>query len=238
MPDRLQRITRFVLGPLLLAQGRRARRQAVLLPEAAGPRSGAMGEGPPLRLLIVGDSAAAGVGAATQDEAFAGRLVAALAAERRVAWRLAARSGATTAHALALLADLPDEPCDAAVTALGVNDAVRGVSVPQWLEQQRRLRDALRARGATHVVVCGVPPLRHFPALPQPLRWYLGRHAARLDAALAADTADEPGTTYLSLDLGLDAARMAPDGYHPGPLMHADWGRGVAAVLAGGGRRG
>lgn len=67
----------LLLGPLLLWQGRRVRATALRLPEAAGPRTA---EGSALRLLIVGDSSAAGVGAAHQDEALAGRLAQALAA--------------------------------------------------------------------------------------------------------------------------------------------------------------
>ena len=36
------------------------RRRTPKLPEAAGPRSGTSGQGPPLQVLILGDSAAAG----------------------------------------------------------------------------------------------------------------------------------------------------------------------------------
>ena len=58
----------LALAPLLLAQGRRARRLAQSLPEAAGERSGSCGAGAAaLRVLLVGDSAVAGVGVATQD---------------------------------------------------------------------------------------------------------------------------------------------------------------------------
>ncbi|RMD81354.1 MAG: SGNH/GDSL hydrolase family protein, partial [Candidatus Dadabacteria bacterium] len=59
----------ITLGPLLLWQGWRVRLNVPRLPEAPGPRQGRAGKGPLLRLLIVGDSAAAGVGAAHQDEA-------------------------------------------------------------------------------------------------------------------------------------------------------------------------
>jgi hypothetical protein len=57
------------LGPLLLLQGRHVRRVTPRLAEAVGPRDGTAGNGPPLRLLIVGDSAAAGVGVPVQGRA-------------------------------------------------------------------------------------------------------------------------------------------------------------------------
>ncbi|MFX6190184.1 hypothetical protein ABTF51_19795, partial [Acinetobacter baumannii] len=48
----------LTLAPVLLAQGMHVRRRIPRLPEAAGARAGAVGEGRPLRLLIAGDSAA------------------------------------------------------------------------------------------------------------------------------------------------------------------------------------
>ena len=69
----------LALSPLLLAQGVYVRRVTPRLPEAPGSRSGVAGGGPSLKLLILGDSAAAGVGAASQDEALAGQLAVALA---------------------------------------------------------------------------------------------------------------------------------------------------------------
>ena len=64
----------LLLSPLLLAQAVRVRKIALQLPEAAGPRTGITGSGPALRVLIIGDSSAAGVGAPTQEVALAGRL--------------------------------------------------------------------------------------------------------------------------------------------------------------------
>ena len=67
------------LAPLVLPQVVMARRFSRTLPEPAGPRAGRTGEGPPLRLLVAGDSSAAGVGVAWQDQALTGRLVRRLA---------------------------------------------------------------------------------------------------------------------------------------------------------------
>jgi hypothetical protein len=80
----------LALGPVLLAQGKRLRRTAPTLPEPAGEREGIIGDGPTLRLLILGDSAAAGVGADTQEAALAGQLAVALAPTFRLHWKLLA----------------------------------------------------------------------------------------------------------------------------------------------------
>ena len=65
------------LAPVIIAQGLYVRRVTPRLPEPEGERSGVNGAGPPLSLLILGDSAAAGVGVATQDQALSGQLVSA-----------------------------------------------------------------------------------------------------------------------------------------------------------------
>ncbi len=91
-----------------------------VLPEPEGPRAGTVGHGPALRLLVVGDSAAAGVGARTQDEALCGQLAVALAPMLRLQWQLLAFTGATTADMLQRLREEPAAKVDVVLTSLGV----------------------------------------------------------------------------------------------------------------------
>ncbi|MGE0356209.1 MAG: SGNH/GDSL hydrolase family protein [Burkholderiales bacterium] len=231
-------LAKWTLGPLLLAQGRRVRRVTPVLPEPAGAREGEAGEGPTLRLLVAGDSAGAGVGAATQDEALAGRLVAILGERYRVHWRLAARTGATTASTLRDLSRLAPFTADAVVTSLGVNDVTGDVGVAKFLALQAKLHALLRERfGARLVLASGLPPMHLFPALPQPLRWYLGARARELDRALAAALPDGQGAQFLPFEGELDASHMAADGFHPGPAVYRAWAeaaaRRIEAAFAG-----
>lgn len=220
------------LGPLLLAQGRHVRRVTPRLAEADGPRGGADGAGPPLRLLVLGDSAAAGVGVASQSDALAGQLVRALAPFHRVEWRLLARTGATTQNLLDWLDAEPDARFDAVVTSLGVNDVTDGVPPARWLDAQAALVERLTARfGAAHVVLTAVPPMHRFPALPQPLRWYLGLRAARLNAALSRWAAGRPACEFLQVDMPLTRDAMASDGFHPGTQACAAWAGQAAAAI-------
>lgn len=221
------------LGPLLLVQGRRVRQRVPLLPEPPGARAGICGDGPPLRLLILGDSAAAGVGATTQEDALSGRLAVALAPTFRVEWRLEATTGDTTADALRRLQQLPAGYFDAVVTSLGVNDVTGRSSLGAWQERQLALIDALRARfGAAHVVLSALPPMHRFPALPQPLRWYVGSRARDFNRVLADVARKRPGCDYLELDhRAMDVSAMAGDGFHPGPPIYALWAREAAILI-------
>lgn len=224
------------LAPLLAAQGFYVRRTVPVLPEPPGPRHGTRGSGPRVRLLILGDSAAAGVGAVSQAEALSGQLVAELAADRQVTWRLIARSGYTTRGLLAHLREHPLEgEWDVAVISLGVNDAIRRHTPARFAADQRELIAGLRERsGVQQFILSGLPPVHRFPALPEPLRWYLGSAATQLDRTLARVAAGESGCEYLSLNAtaGLDvAAAMASDGFHPGPPAYALWGVAAAECI-------
>lgn len=223
---------RLALAPVLLAQGALVRARALRLPEPPGPRAGTAGDGPPLRLLIAGDSSAAGVGCAHQDDALSGQLVTRLAARHRIAWRLEAATGATTADTIARLRALPPEPFDIAIVALGVNDTARMVPRTRWESGIQSLHALLQSRfGTTRTLWSGVPPMGRFPLLPQPLRATLGALAARNDAALARLAATTPGLEHLALDLPLTADLMATDGYHPNAAACALWADRIAARL-------
>lgn len=221
--------TRLALAPVLLAQALRVRRTALVLPEPSGPRAGTAGDGPPLRLLILGDSSAAGVGATHQSRALSGRLAAALAQRHRLSWRLEARSGATSASALAALAALPDGRYDVAVVVLGVNDITRAVPLWRFLARRRALHGLLATRfRCTRIIATGLPPMGRFPLLPQPLRHTLGRSATRFDSALARLCGTDPACTHVPLDLPFSPDMVAPDGFHPSEAAYA----ALAGLLA------
>ncbi|MCP5085239.1 MAG: SGNH/GDSL hydrolase family protein [Rhodobacteraceae bacterium] len=226
---------RYLLAPLLIAQGLYVRSKALELSEPDGPRKGTAGAGRDLRLLIIGDSAAAGVGAQTQQQALSGQLVSHLKSDFRVHWQLLAKTGRTTADMLEFLQTTGPERFDVVVTVLGVNDVTRGVRRNKWLAQQARLLNLLGTKYSDPLVfMSGVPPMRHFPALPNPLRWVLGCQAHRFDLALEAMIAEKPGCEYVPMRLAPDAAAMAWDGYHPGPLGYQQWSRVIAKrIMAG-----
>ena len=230
------RLTAIALAPVLVAQGLSVRRKALRMPEPPGPRSGTVGDGEPLSLLIAGDSAAAGVGAPSQAEGLSGAVTAALAERYRVSWTVKARTGLRTGHVLARLeaegvtADPPRY--DVALTSLGVNDVTGGTRSHVFVAQQRRMVRLLRDRyGVRLAVLTGLPPMHVFPALPQPLRAVLGARAMAFTRLLETVAAAEPGCEVLSPDLPLELAYIAEDGFHPGPPAYAKWGREAADLI-------
>lgn len=226
---------KLALAPLLLAQALVTRRRAPVLPEPDGARQGQVGMGHALRLLIVGDSSAAGVGVRTQEEALAGHLSRTLAQRsgRCVHWQLAAKSGITTAQALELLQQSPPAPAEIAVAVLGVNDVIDQVPSHRAMQQRAALADWLHGHaGVRHVVFAPLPPVHRFPLLPQPLRHVMGRDALRHDAAVARWAATREDVSHVPIDYGLGPEHMAEDGFHPGEPVYRACGEALAIYIA------
>ena len=227
---------------LLLAQGLYVRCITPRLPEPPGARAGeraltpSVDGGDSLRVLITGDSAAAGVGADHQDEALSGQLVDALSQlgiARALRWQLIARTGVDARALHMLLEANAPSPFDVAVISIGVNDVTGRRVVGAWLGDLdrvvARLHDA--APGAL-LVFSGLPPMHRFPALPQPLRAYLGDRARGFDRALRAWTETKPGTRYVAIPDSEDVRLVASDGFHPGPGAYRLWAGELAGAIA------
>jgi len=222
----------LLLGPAILIQGLAVRARVPKLPEPPGERQGQQGSGPPLSLLIIGDSAAAGVGAAHQDEALLGQLISKLSPEYQVSWDLQAQTGDTTAGALARLDAMAPRHFDVAVTSLGVNDVTRMVSLRNWLRQQTLLRSVLKTKFTVdRLIISGLPPMHAFPALPQPLRWHIGGRATQFNRALRANVEADGDTTFLDVRFTSDTTLMSHDGFHPGPKAYAQWSEVIADAI-------
>ena len=226
-------LIRVALGPVLLWQGKAVRKKTPRLPEAAGPRKGIRGKGPVcIRLLILGDSAAAGVGVDHLENSLTGRLLDCFGPEYKISWELMARSGMTTAGMVEELNTGPVKLFDLAVTSLGVNDVKAGVRPEDWLVRQKELIELLREKyGIRLTVVSAVPPMDKFPALPWPLGWYLGRQALKMNDLISGWIPRGQGIQFLSFDLPLDPALMADDGFHPGPAIHTIWANQAAGLM-------
>lgn len=226
------RVAKYLFAPLLIVEGLRLRQRALNLPEPDGPRTGHTGKGQPLRLLIMGDSSAAGVGVTTQTQALSGQLATALSPHFDLSWRLEANTGDTTAKTLRRLQALPAQPFDAVVQALGVNDVTSGIPSTLWLRQQRQLHDLCRQKfGMKHLYVSGLPPMRHFPLLPSYMQWILGGEAERFDMALQRISSATPGIQHIAFDQPLEPTMMASDGFHPGPEVYHLWAEAIAARI-------
>lgn len=232
----LRLMATWPLLPVALAQGLWLQGRVPRLPEAAGPREGAVADiGTPLRLLVLGESTVAGVGAPVQEQALAAQLARALAARtgRAVHWQAVGKNGVTAAATRALLVRrLRPEPQDAVVVVLGVNDTLALRGPGRWTSDLRRLIAAVREKtGPAPVFLAAVPPMGEFPALPLPLRTVLGVRARVLDRAAARLAHQLPEVHHVPLPGRLERDFFCHDGLHPSPAGYRAWADYLAAAM-------
>ncbi len=142
----LEKYIGYALLPVFYLQGIKVKRTVPILPEATGSRQGQNGAGKPLKLLVLGDSAAAGVGVTHQRKALLGNLIDNLKEHHQIDWQLHAQSGATTADIIFEVDNIEKQKLDVIVTSLGVNDVTSMMSATTWLSKQLQLRQKLIAK--------------------------------------------------------------------------------------------
>jgi lysophospholipase L1-like esterase len=178
--------------------------------------------GPAVKIVLLGDSSAAGYGVDRVEDT-PGALLASGAAERadrRVYLRAFARIGARSSDLAGQLdRALPIEP-DVAVILIGANDVTHRVrpaaSVGQLAEAVRRLTEA-----GVAVVVGTCPDLGTVKPIPAPLKQVARTWSRRLAAAQTIAVLEGGGRTVsLSSVLGPEFAAapallFGPDQFHP-----------------------
>lgn len=191
---------------------------------------------PPLRLVLLGDSSALGVGVDRVDDTVGGQLARLLArgggpdggrAHRVILSSVGVSGSCSTDLATQVARALLGERPDIAVILVGANDVTAGrrpgESAAHLGAAVRRLREA-----GVEVVVGTCPDLGAVRAFASPLRqvtgWF-GRRTARAQAGavLAAggtvvDLATETGTVFRA-----DAGTLCHDGYHPSADGYRVW---------------
>jgi lysophospholipase L1-like esterase len=197
---------------------------------------------PALRLVLLGDSSALGVGVDRVGDTVGGRLAELIAggAEsdgRRIELSSVAVVGSraedlATQVSRALVGDRPD----VAVILVGMNDAVRPNrprhSAAHLSEAVRRLRDA-----EVSVVVGTCPDLTAVRAFAPPLRQLVGllghriaeaqAAAVRAAGGVAVDLARQAGPVFRA-----DAGTLCSDGLHPSADGYRVWAHALYPAVA------
>ncbi|RUO32017.1 lipase [Aliidiomarina sedimenti] len=230
----------ILLLPVLIWQGRKVRKEVPRLPEASGPRQGSSRSKekatnqpttPPLRILILGDSAAAGVGVDAQGDALAGQLVSHLPDDLAIEWQLEASNGDKLDDLIERVKRLEGE-FDIALISAGVNDVTGRTKRHQFLCQLQTLSYQLQRRlKVQRAFYTAVPPMHVFPALPQPLRWYLGQQAKGLNSVMRAHCQQDNIAHMMVVDFPFTPDYMASDGFHPSAQGYRLWGGRAAALI-------
>lgn len=189
------------------------------------------GTGTPRRVVVLGDSAAAGFGLPGPEQAIARRIGRALALRdgRPTSVRCVARNGATSADVVAEQVSAA-EGADVVVVGLGANDALKRRPLPEVAADHAALVERLReVAPEARLVLIGCPDLSAAPGLPALVRPLVGWRC-RAVARVQDDVARRAGVPLAPIPRrDLTAETFGDDGFHPGILGHE---RMAAAALA------
>ena len=222
----------LILAPLLIPQILYTKKTTIKLKEPVGERCGLSGNGPSIKLLILGDSAAAGVGVTHQDNALTGQLLKNLSPKYSINWRLQAKTGVNTSTVIRHLDNLDSFEVDVVLLSLGVNDVTSLTKQSEWLRLLDKLRFLLVSKfKAKHILLTSLPPMHVFPSLPQPLRWFLGRRAKAFNRGLSDYSELHEPLNLITLDFPISSEFIAEDGFHPSGKAYQLWSEMAAKQI-------
>lgn len=223
--------------PFLLPQALYVRKFAPRSPPAGGPAEGIAGDGETVRLLAIGDSVIAGVGATDLSRALVGQTASALARSlsRRVVWQAIGVSGYDSRKVLQqLVPQLPDTAADYIIVSVGVNDVTGLTTLRHWRRNLSLLLHQLQTHSPMAVIaVAGIPPMNESPLLPQPLRAALGMRGRLFDAVIRTVTDTRQNLLHVPVVVKSGPTQFAADGYHPSEASYVAFGRSMADALLG-----
>ena len=223
------KISTILLIPVLMIQGQWVKKNTLHLPEPNGKRQGTIGTGKALSILILGDSAAAGVGVRMQEQSLLGSMLHQLKESYEIDYQLEAKSGHSSTELIKIAKSMSAQHFDVVITSVGVNDITKLTSPKKWCCLQQQLYIEINQKFSPELVIAsGVPPMHLFPALPNPLAWLFGQYAKRMNQELEKIVQQQSNMQWIAYDL-IDFKRldfkMAEDGFHPSNEIYTFWAR-------------
>jgi lysophospholipase L1-like esterase len=226
---RLSRVAILPVAPVVAVQAWRLKRFTPRLADAAAPWSGTEPGPDPVRLLVLGDSTAAGVGVDTQLDGLPGNLARDLAAHtgRGIEWKAIGRNGATSGE---LLVEFMDEATsseyDIVFLSIGANDALTIRSRAAFGRDIRKVLARLRAASPDALILMSsLPAFSRFVLLPEPLRSNLYLHSRSLEAVARSAVEAMSGAHMAPPPPPYTEGFFASDLFHPSAIGYRDWAR-------------
>lgn len=199
--------------------------------------SGLLGEhldGPPVRVVVLGDSTLTGPGLRSPDDLWVRRALSALDLGRPIELVSFAVGGSRVADVRRRLDEALAQDTDAAILAVGSNDAIHATPSRQFVAEYDAMLDDLLARVPV-AAVTNVGDLGNIARFPRPLRHLVRRRGrtfcrlveqavARHERAVLLDVT--PANHFFR-----DRSLFGPDLFHPTSAGHSRWAEAVAPGL-------
>lgn len=214
-------------APFLYVQSQIVRWKVGLLPDAALPE-GVSGEGEnESKLLVIGESTVAGLGAETHEKALAGQFARGISEKtgRQVRWVAVGRNGVTARRTIdELLPLVPKDRYEYILLGLGGNDVMKLSSPKKWRHDMLELLGIVRDRNPDAVIfISNCPMIKYSPIMPEPIKGILWRLSVMHDANIREFTASLDRVHYYPQPADVRLEGFFADGIHPSEQGYADW---------------
>lgn len=217
-------------APLLYLQGQYIRRKIGVLPDAQGDRDGKTGVfGETVKMLVIGESTVAGLGARTHETALAGQFARFLSEKigKTIEWHVIGKNGVTAKRTIELLVpQIPKkEKYDYIMLGVGGNDVLKLSSPRKWRRDATRLIEIMREKYPDSVIFMTNAPAVHLsPVLPQPIKFILGNLSALHDKNSREFLPKMKNVFYFHRPDEVTEGFFA-DGIHPSEQGYTDWSK-------------
>ena len=217
-------------APFLFLQGQYVRRKIGLLPDAQGEKRGTSGSGNEIaKMLVIGESTVAGLGARTHETALAGQFARFLSEKigKKIEWHVIGKNGVTAQKTIELLVpQIPaNEKFDFIMLGGGGNDVLKLSSPRKWRRDAIKLLGIMREKYPEAVIFMTNAPAVHLsPVLPQPIKFILG-NLSRLHDKNSQEFLPKMKKVYYFHRPDEITDGFFADGIHPSEKGYTDWSR-------------
>lgn len=225
-------------APFLYLQGQRTRRKVGVLPGAGGKTSGRTGDGGgSAKLLVIGESTVAGLGARSHELALAGQFAARLSQRigQTVSWTAVGKNGVTAKRTIEELVPLiPNETYDYILVGLGGNDVIKLSSPRKWRRGMTELLGILRKRNPDATIfLSNCPMIKFSTAIPHPIKFILWELSKLHDANIKNLTSPMEKVFYYHQPTSFVIDGFFADGIHPSEKGYSDWSEAMMKFFDG-----
>lgn len=217
------------VAPFLYLQGQYTRKKIGVLPDAKGEERGRTSDdADPVKLLVIGESTVAGLGARTHRTALSGQFAKSLSEKigRPVEWLAIGKNGVTARRTIEeLYPQIPDEHFDYVLFGVGGNDVLKLSTPVGWRRSMTELLAMMRGRYPSATFFMTNAPAVHLsPVLPQPIKLILGSLSKMHDINSQEFTKDWERVYYFHRPTEVPDDFFA-DGLHPSEAGYEVWSR-------------
>ena len=174
-----------------------------------------------IRILVVGDSSALGVGCDEISQSSVGVIAENLSEQFSVQYQVCAFTGFTTKQIFEKVREVPKQSFDFIVISLGTNDTLQRTKLSAWIKQITELMTHLQVSFYPQkIFINAVPPFQKLSHLPSSFRTYLSNKSQQMNQYLSQSSVGSSAYQFVDMDFDFHADYISADGFHPSALLY------------------